>query len=57
METRDSITNVTTPGRPVPFTSLDHVKQSLYDLESAYRRNGENSEAAGFAKVRRELTE
>ena len=56
MELQNSITDIPTPGRPIPFTSLDHVKQSLYDLESAYRRKGETGEAAGFANVRRELT-
>lgn len=55
-EARDAITNATIPGKPVPFKSLDHVKQALYDLESAYAGNGEKAEAAAFKNVRRELT-
>lgn len=55
-ETRDAVTNATVSGKPIPFTSLDRVKQSLYDLETAYKRKGENSEAAGFANLRRQLT-
>lgn len=56
METRDAITNAIIPGKPVPFTALDRVKQSLYDLETAYKKNGHSSEAAGFANLRRQLT-
>jgi hypothetical protein len=55
-EARDSVTNAATPGKPISFQSLDHVKQALYDLESKFKIAGEAQEAAGFAKLRRELT-
>ncbi len=55
-EARDSVTNAAIPGKPISFTSLDHVKQALYDLESKFKRAGENQESASFAKLRRELT-
>ena len=55
-EARDSVTNAATPGKPISFQSLDHVKQALYDLESRFKIAGEAQEAAGFAKLRRELT-
>jgi hypothetical protein len=55
-ETRDAVTNATVSGKPIPFTSLDHVKQSLYDLERAYAAKGEKGEAAAFGNLRRDLT-
>lgn len=55
-EARDAITNASIPGKPVPFNSLDHVKRALYDLESAYARQGKKTEAAAYGNVRRELT-
>ena len=55
-ETRDAVTNVTVSGKPIPFTSLDHVKQSLYDLERAYAAKGHKTEAAAFGNLRRDFT-
>jgi hypothetical protein len=55
-EARDAVTNAAIPGKPISFQSLDHVKQALYDLETKFKIGGEAQEAAGFAKLRRELT-
>jgi hypothetical protein len=55
-EARDSVTNAAIPGKPVSFQSLDHVKQALYDLESKFKRAGENQESSAFGKLRRDLT-
>ena len=55
-ETRDAVTNATVSGKPIPFISLDHVKQSLYDLERAYAAKGEKTEAAAFGNLRRDFT-
>ena len=55
-ETRDAVTNATVSGKPIPFTSLDHVKQSLYDLERAYAAKGHKTEAAAFGNLRRDFT-
>lgn len=56
-EARDAVTNASIPGKPVPFGSFDHIKQSLYDLETSYARNGHKTEAAAFGKLRRQLTD
>jgi hypothetical protein len=56
-ETRDAVTNAATPGKPISFQSLDHVKQALYDLETKFKIGGEPQEAAAFGKLRRELTD
>jgi hypothetical protein len=55
-EARDAVTNAAIPGRPITFTSLDHVKQALYDLESKFKKSGELQEASAFGNLRRELT-
>ena len=55
-DTRDLLTNATIPGKQVSFSSLDHVKQALYDLESRYARAGEKQEAAAFGNLRKRLT-
>lgn len=55
-DTRDLLTNATIPGKQVSFSSLDHVKQALYDLEQRYARAGEKQEAAAFGNLRKRLT-
>jgi hypothetical protein len=55
-DTRDLLTNATIPGKQISFSSLDHVKQALYDLEQRYSRAGEKQEAAAFGNLRKRLT-
>lgn len=55
-DSRDIITNAIIPGKQLDFKALDHVKQSLYDLESRFARAGEKQEAAAFGNLRRRLT-
>jgi hypothetical protein len=43
-------------GDAVPFDALDHLKQSLYDLETAAKKAGANNKASAYTDLRRELT-
>jgi hypothetical protein len=55
-DARDAVTNAAIPGKPISFTSLDHVKQALYDLESKFKKAGQLQQASAFGNLRREFT-